>query len=253
MASAAQSTNIDPGRVISRGFEALSKNFVPFFGVALLFGGLPTLLMQYFMLSAAQTTDPAAMFSLANGGVLAGSFIVTAIGGALLQAALVRSTIFYLSGRDADAGGSALAALMLVLPIIGVEICSSVLIGVGFLLLIVPGLMINCALLVVVPALVEERMGVFASITRSRDLTRGSRWQVFVVVIFLWIVGIVTNAVLGGTQRVATFGDAYIGISNAIGTGIIGVISAACIAALYVELREVKEGASAEQLANVFA
>jgi hypothetical protein len=255
---------VDVGRVLGRGFEALKANFPGFFAVALLLAGLPAFLIQYLTLSGVRTMDPAFMLSPAFWGGVIGGVCAAVLAGALLQGVLVRSTILYLSGRDADLGASILFGLRLLLPIIGVTICVGVLVALGFILLVVPGVMIYCALIVSIPALLEERRGVFGSISRSRELTRGSRWQVFLLLVIFWIFSAIISGILGAVTG-ATIGlspgagmptmpdPILAGAVNAIASSLSTVIIAVVLAALYVELREVKEGATPNDLAGVFA
>jgi hypothetical protein len=274
MATAPQTPGIEVGRVVSRAFEALTANILPFFALALLLLGLPGFLGQYFLLSGFETagpvftggperfgtTDPL-VFLTANYWVpvlVAG--VATVLGYVFLQVVLTRSTILHLSGRAPDMAGSAMLALRLLLPIIGLIICVSVLLMIGFICLIFPAVMIWCALIVAVPALVEERRGVFASIARSRELTRGSRWRIFLLVVLTWIFSMIVSAITGaiaGASMTMTANPVMpdpllAGAANGIGSALTGLVATAVIAALYVELREVKEGTGADTLAGVF-
>ncbi len=74
------------------------------------------------------------------------------------------------------------AALAVVLPLIGAGLLWELGIAVGFLLLIVPGLILITIWAVVVPAIVIEGAGVFEAFGRSRELVRGSGWPVFGVI-----------------------------------------------------------------------
>jgi len=260
MATAAPVEKIDIGRVIGRGFAALRANFPAFFGCALLLTGAPSFFMQYWMLSEMPAADEPELFlSLRYWGPVVGVLVLTMVTLALLQAVLVRSTILYLSGRQADFLHSVALALRLLVPIILVSIVVTVLVSLGLLLLIVPGIMIYCAFLVTVPALIEERRGVFGSMQRSRDLTRGSRMRIFLLAAVFWIFSIVIEGVLGLIGGASIIGGgmevpdpilagAAAGISNALTS----VIVAVSLAALYVELRTVKEGATTDHLAAVF-
>ena len=253
----------DAGRVIGRAFEALKANFLPFFGVALLLAGLPGFLIQYLAFSGFETMDPSFILSWSYWGPLLGTLLAMMLASALLQGVLVRSTILHLSGRDADIGASLLFGLRLLLPIVGVTICVGILVSLGLILLIVPGVMIYCALIVSIPALVEERRGVFGSMGRSRELTRGSRGQVFLLLVLFWIFSAVVSAVLGAvtgaTMGISPTGQPIMpdpilaGAANAIASSLTTMIVAVVLAALYVELREVKEGATPSDLADVFA
>jgi len=260
MASEPPKQNVEVGRVLGRGFEALKANFLPFFGFALVLVGAPAFIGQYLMLSNMRVLDPRFFISSAYWGSLAISTFGVFLGGSVLQGVLTRSTILQLSGRDPDIGGSAMLALRLLLPILGISLCVGIMIGVGFICLIVPGIMIWCAFSVSVPALVEERAGVFGSITRSRNLTRGARFQVFLLGALIWILSVVIGGVLGAIGGAAGFGTGFImpnplygGLSHGLASSLTQVMSTVFIASLYVELREVKEGARAGDLAEVFA
>jgi hypothetical protein len=258
MASAPPQANIDLGRVMSRGFSALGANFLPFFAVALLLVGLPMFGFNYFALTSAETADPEMFLSPAFWLPAVGSLLAYLLGTVLLQGVLTRSTILHLSGRAPDLPGSLVGGLQLLLPLIGLIICVGFLIFGGFILLIVPGIMVWCAFAVAVPALVEERRGVFASMARSRELSRGSRWLIFALGVFLWIISTIVNAIAGTITGASLLGTEAVpnplltASANGIGTGLTALISTVLIAALYVELREVKEGAGAGALADVF-
>jgi hypothetical protein len=259
MASEPPEASVDVGRVLGRGFEALKANFIPFLLVALLLVGLPAFLAQYLPSAGLDPDRPELVLTFDYWGALLVSMFAALLGNALLQGVLVRSTILTLSGREPDLGGSAMLALRLLLPIIGLSICVGFLIAFGFLLLVVPGIMAYCAFSVAVPALVEEREGVSASMGRSRDLTRGSRWQVFLLVVLLWIFSTVVAAVAGVIAGVSPWGTALApdpivaGLSSGVASSLTGLIGTVVTAALYVELREVKEGTSTQELATVFA
>lgn len=261
MATVAPVEKIDIGRVIGRGFEALKANFLPFFAVAAVLAGGPAFFMQYWMLSGAATADLDYVLSLTYWGPILGSLLATVVAGALLQGVLVRSTILTLSGREADLSHSVALALRLVIPIVAASIVIGVLIGIGFLFLIVPGIMIYCAFSVTIPALIEERRGIFGSMQRSRDLTRGSRKRIFVLLVVFWVFQVIITSLLNAVAGISPMGtyDAQLpdpilaGAVAAIGAGLSWVIVTAVTAALYVELRTVKEGATTDDLAAIFA
>jgi hypothetical protein len=259
MATEPPKASLDVGRVLGRGFGALKANFIPFLLVALLLVGLPSFLAQYLPFARLDPDHPEFVLTADFWGALLVPLLAGVLGNALLQGVLVRSTILTLSGREPDLGGSAMLALRLLLPIVGLSICVGFLIVGGFILLIVPGIMAYCAFIVAVPALVEEREGVSASMGRSRDLTRGSRWQVFLLGVLFWIFSTILAALAGIVAGANPWGSALApdpivaGLSSGIATSLTGLISTVVTAALYVELREVKEGTSTNELAQVFA
>ena len=78
--------------------------------------------------------------------------------------------------------------------------------GIGFILLIIPGLFLIVIWSVVAPVVVLERPGVFAAFGRSRELVRGNGWNVFAVIVLVFLArrrgcsvaaGLATNSKLG--------------------------------------------------------
>ena len=180
----------------------------------------------------------------------------------MLQGLVVRSTIMVLSGREADMTQSVTEALRLILPIIAVSIVVGLLVTLGLLVFVVPGIMVYCAFIVSVPALIEERRGVFDSMQRSRDLTRGSRGHIFLLAIgfsiLSFIIGGLFEMIAGGGASFqpgsADLPDPVLyGITTGVSSALTSMIVAVMLAALYFELRTVKEGTPADMLADIFA
>jgi uncharacterized membrane protein len=251
MATAAGSgEQIDVGRVVSRGFEVIKRNAGPYLGIAVLLGGLPGFLVGYATLNGIETGNPAAIFL---SPLYWGAILLSWLCGSVLQAALVRSSILDLGGRPADIGGSLTAALALLLPLIGLALLTGIILMIGFILLIVPGIIFYVIFSVAVPVLVEERPGVIKSMERSVALTRGSRWQVFGVLVIFILFYFAVSMVVGVLGNMAGPGSmlAQLIISSVTGV-VVSLVLAALLASLYVELRTVKEGATTESLAAIF-
>ena len=248
--------NIDFGRVVSRGFDTLRRQIGPFLALSLLFAGLPTLIIQYLLyesVGAVDRADPYAATAMFASPLYWLSFLVMIIGGYMLQAALVRSSILDQNDQPADPRGSIMVAIRLLLPMIGLAILSSILMGIGFMLLIVPGVIVYLMLIVAVPAMVEERRGVIGSMTRSRELTRGSRLRIFGLVLLFLIFYFILSAVIGAaTVAVGSDTPIVLALLTALNSMFTGIFMAAMLASLYIELRTVKEGATTDSLASIF-
>lgn len=255
------------GRVISRTFEVIGRNFGAFALLALLLGGLPSLLMTLSQLSLAGAET--ALFNPATAGLFILGVLVMLACAFTLQAAIVHATVADLNGRRVVVGESLMVGLRNVLPLIGLAILTGLGVGLGFLLLIVPGIILAVMWSVAVPAKIVERIGVMQAFSRSNDLTRGRRWAIFglfvVYVILSWIVQAAITAVCAGFAGSLGFipiaGEAEGLVGNlqraqVVAAPIIGTItalvSAAGVAALYYELRSTREGVGAEALASVF-
>ena len=88
-----------------------------------------------------------------------------------------------------------------VTPVLGSLMAISILFAlaliVGFILIIIPGLIVLTVWSVTVPAEVLERRGVFASFSRSRELVRGNGWNVFGVIVIVFVGALVISFLVG--------------------------------------------------------
>lgn len=237
------------GGVISRGFSIYFRNlssFVPLSFIAYIPVWIGLLI---FGSDLAAPGTPGA----AEPGLSAGLFVVLLLimlGGYWLQAALVYGTVSTMRGNSPSLGeslGQALRSLVLVIPL---AIVITILVGIGLVLLIVPGIILILMFWVAIPAAVVERGGIGASLTRSRELTSGHRWSILLLVVLLAIIMAVIGAILGAVAG-AVGGTGGIWIHQ-IGNLFVGGITAAIIAVSYHDLRILKEGGGAEAIGRAF-
>jgi MFS family permease len=116
---------------------------------------------------------------------------------------LVEAARDILDGRRDQTVGSLFSSVSPVLaPLIGAGILAGIGIAIGFVLLIVPGLYLLTIWAVLVPVIVLERTGVFPSFGRSRQLVKGHGWQVFGVLVVLFllflVIRVLVAAIIGG-------------------------------------------------------
>ena len=145
--------------------------------------------------------------------------------------------------RDHSAGELLRAATPVLGQLILVGIVAGIGILIGFVLIIVPGLILITIWSVAAPVVVLERPGVFAALGRSRELVRGNGWQVFgVIFVLFFLVIIVSSAIQIGADSAGTGA----GIVARVIVGILtGPISGLAAAVLYFDLR----AASGERVA----
>jgi uncharacterized protein (DUF697 family) len=145
---------------------------------------------------------------------LAGTFgtllglVVTMFGMFLLQAALIKAVQDVRDGRvDLDLRETVNAARPFVLPVAGASILASIAIGIGFALIIVPGLILLTFLSLIVPWIVIGGSGAIDSFGRSWRTVRGYAWNVFATYVVTWlllIVGsIIVSLILSALPRAA--------------------------------------------------
>jgi hypothetical protein len=169
----------------------------------------------------------------------------------LATAACLYGAYQVMRGRTFSVGDSLRAGWGRLGAVVGASLLVGLLGMLAFLLLIIPGIIVFCALYVALPACVIERLGARASLRRSRDLTRGSRWPIFGL---LLLVG-VASAVLGaGAGRVGAMVGDWILLTIAYFT--VQVIAqsfgAVLSAVVYHDLRVAKEGVDIDTIASVF-
>lgn len=253
--------SMDIGRVLSTGFNALSKNAVAFLGVSLVLSGIPGFAMQYWLLGVA-TQEPSLelVLSWQFWAPILGSIVVGILSATILQGTLIGATVRHLSGRPVDIGQNVSAALARIISIILVSLLIGIAVVFGLLLLIVPGIIFYLMYVVAIPVMMAEGRGVTDSMSRSSELTKGSRPMIFLLLIIMGMVSgavsAVCNAIFGRIAEVS--GDAAadlitLSLGATVSSTITSAFSAVIIAALYIELRNVKEGASTEEIAGVFA
>jgi uncharacterized membrane protein len=250
MAGYSELEKIDIGRVLKRAFGAIGRNAAGFILLSVALAGIPTFGFEWIALSTG--SRPQMVFGGANALTNFAAWLLTIFTTYLLNAALVRSVILDLSGRPVDLQGSLAGAVSLVLPMVGLAIVSTLGVLFGIFLLIVPGIIFYIMWIVAVPVLVEEGEGVFDSMSRSADLTQGSRWQIFaLLLIFLIFFGAVSAALRAIVGEAP--GPLVAAIVGGVTAAVYALLASIGTASLYVELRTVKEGATADGLADIFA
>jgi len=188
--------------------------------------------------------------ALISGLIYAGD--VSIIGG-LIVAAIATIATYWFQGMVVEAARDILdgrrdhtlgSLVQSVAPVIGPLIVAGILagigIGIGLLLLIVPGLFLLTIWAVIAPVIVIERRGALDSFGRSRELVRGHGWQVFGVIVVLFLVQFIITAVLNAIAN--SVSDSFVGytISDLIVRVLVAPFTALAAAVLFFELKALK-------------
>ncbi|WP_116045157.1 hypothetical protein [Amycolatopsis palatopharyngis] len=163
-------------------------------------------------------------------------------------------------GRPVRAGEVWSEIRPLLLPLLGLTVVYTLIVMVGLILLIIPGIWLYVLFALATPALVLERGRVFSSLGRSRLLVRGSWWRTFGILLLAAIIAGIISMIISIPFELFGDGASAFGNSTAMSTGGIwlsalgGVVagaitypfSAGVTALLYIDQRMRKEGMDIE-------
>lgn len=282
---AAGNTRFRAGRVVSRSFSTLFRNFASFGLLALVISAPPYL--YRILAGGADEFAPEQDIPVFWPELSAEPFAFGAVGlllGYLIMAALTYGTMQDLKGGRASLGECFSRGLALILPALGVGIVVLLVLALVALVTFVPGAMLLgvvaaasgqtslsavltvplvlalyaptiyvwVMLWVAIPVAVMERRGL-GSLKRSRALTKGYRWGIFFLLVLLLFLG-------AGTELLRAAADIAVSASEApgavavewIASAFINALSAVIVAVAYHDLRVAKEGADTNQIASVF-
>lgn len=167
------------------------------------------------------------------------ALLLSLIAGTLFTGMVVELVSDIQDGRRDHSAGELLRAATPVLgQLILVGVVAGIGIVIGFVLVVVPGLILITIWSVAAPVVVLERPGgVFAALARSRELVRGNGWQVFGVIFVLFFLVIIVSS---GIEIAADSAGTGAGIVARVVVGILTApITALAAAVLYFDLRAV--------------
>jgi hypothetical protein len=194
------------GGVLGQAWELYKRFLWQFFLTALVVFAVLDLLSA---LAAAAAGD----------GVAAGvfwaviAFTIGVVGYFWVQAALVELVRDVRDGRADRSVGETYRAVQPRLPaVIAAGVLAAVAIGIGFLLLIVPGLFLLTIWSMLVPVIVIEGRSASEAFTRSREVVRGNGWSVLgLIIITFLLVGIASALIRLVFSPLPDFLDNWIG------------------------------------------
>jgi hypothetical protein len=174
----------------------------------------------------------------------------TGIVGALIVAAVSTIATYWFQGMVVEAARDILdgrrdhtvgSLVRSVTPVIGALIVAGILagiaVGVGLLLLIVPGLFLLTIWAVVAPVIVIERAGAIESFGRSRELVRGNGWRVFGVIVVLFLLQFIATAVIQALANSVSDTVAGYAVADLIVRLLVAPLSALAASVIYFELK----------------
>ena len=172
----------------------------------------------------------------ASPGLAVVALIISLVAGTLFTGMIVELVADVRDGRrDASAGTLLRAATPVLGQLILVGFVAAVGIVIGFIFVIVPGLILITVWSVAAPVVVLERPPGLGALRRSRELVRGNGWRVFGVI---FVLTILVSLVAGGVELAAESAGSGAGLAVRVVVSVLTApISALAQAVLYFELR----------------
>jgi hypothetical protein len=236
--AAETSAKLDINRVIRRGLDVVLRNWRSLVRPALLYLYLPGVVVGFLKPHTAPVGMQAAtspLLPLASLGAL--------IFYALFEGGLIRLTVADLRAEPISTDDAMRVGRERMWAMFGLSILAGLAIGLGFLLLVVPGVIAAIVWSVVAPVLIEERRPVLQTFGRSAELTRGSRLNILGVGLILLALELVAAIAAGlvSAPFPRVLGDLLIWPLVSAVSGIVGGVA---VAVVYDELRGLREDAA---------
>lgn len=252
------------GEVLDRTFTLYRERFLLFAGIA----ALPQLLLLLFkfcalLVTRASVTGTGTPSSGLIGGAILGGLLgllLVVFAFAITQAATIWAVSELYLGREPSVRDAYLNAKGMILVVIGVSILVGLATVVGTVLLIIPGIILACRLAISVPVAIVEKESPVASMERSMELTRGFFWQMFLLLLLVFVLSFVVQALLSAPTFIFAVGAAaakhqvsvgvtiYSYISEFVSQVLIGPIGTISASLMYYNLRVQKEGFDIQHL-----
>ncbi len=251
---AGEAPKLGVGNLISETFSILGRNFL----AVLLIGFVLTLISQIisgFLIGfdvALGIGEPNFQDGFSGISYFI-TFLLSVMVYGIMTAMIVRVAYDSKLNRPVQPMNYISTALAVAIPISILSVVSTILMSIGMVFLIVPGLWIYGVFYVMPAAVTIERVG-FGGLGRSASLTKDYRWPIVgmfvLLLICMVIVSLIATTVAG---FVVTFGGTIVALIvvsalNAVGYSFFSINTAL----VYARLREIKEGISVDEIASVF-
>jgi hypothetical protein len=209
------------GDVVSETFSVYGQNIVPLLGSA-----LAVFVVVGLVSGVLQRAGGVLLLLLAVAVSLAGQALYTGF-----VVGLVRDVRD--GRRDQTVGDLFSAAAPFILPLVGFGILFGIGAAIGFLLIIIPGLILVTFWSLGAPAIVVEGIGPIDAFGRSWRLVRGQAWQVFGVLVVIFLIVVVIQIVLAAIATPIGSGDPSTWIASIISGTITAPIYAIAVTVMY--------------------
>lgn len=249
------------GQILDRSFALYRQNFALFAGIVAILQ-IPLAIINGLITATTQQppttgTNGSVHFSSFSGpiGASAGTGLLGLIFGAVITGALAQAISARYLGREITIGTAyASVGAGTVVSLILASILYGIIVGIGFILIIIPGIYLVVRFLFVPEAIVLERTGIWGAFSRSGQLVKGSWWRVFGIALLVFVITAVLSSALGGVAGALLVSGHHVAgqVVAAIVTILVEPFEFGALILLYYDLRIRKEGFDIEHLMRNF-
>ena len=180
-----------------------------------------------------------------SAGVIIVGLIVTVVANIWFQGAVVEAVNDIRDGRRDHTIGSLFRSITPVLgPLTLAAILGGIGIALGLVALIVPGLVLLTWWALIGPVIVMERKPAMAAFGRSRELVRGSGWQVFGVLVVMLLIQLLVASLFQALGDSISEDITIYSIAILIGDTLTAPLGALAAAVMYLDLRQRRDAAA---------
>ncbi|MFL5959238.1 MAG: hypothetical protein ACJ75G_03085 [Gaiellaceae bacterium] len=179
------------------------------------------------------------------------ALLINFVAGRLAQAGCFRAVADAYLGEEMSWRSSLRFALRRLPALVVLSILSGILVGLGTIFCVIPGIYLYVAFSVAVPVLLVEGAGPSRALGRSRELVRGRWWGTFgvalvgyllVSIVSLALTGLVVGVAFADPARNTVSGFVLNTLAETVGSMIATPAAAAFVTVLYIDLRVRREG-----------
>ena len=173
--------------------------------------------------------------------------------GSFLSAVLTTFILEHLRGGKASLAECLQRGFQRLPLLIALNILLTIAMLAGFLLLIIPGLFLVALFSVAVPAFVVEKASLFGSFQRSAQLTRRAFWPVFALFLLFGVLVMMSTPFLLLIGLVSFENLVLANVGHTLWAILVSGAQSVLTVVIYHELRTKFEGATSEELLEVFS
>jgi len=243
---------LSTGELLDRTFSLYRSHF----GLFVVIFALPHMVVLAYQLIGLVFQSPSPNFSniLLTASWTIGAAVLTLVVSAVSQAATVVAVSNFLLDRPASVTDSFSRIKGQLLGILVLSFLCTVAAWFGLFVFIVPGVILWIMWSLAVPVKVLEQKGVFDSMSRSMELTKGSWGRIFVIGLLIVALRFGVSALLnwpvliaagfsmrGGVRQMGVVWQIAVQVSTFVSTSLVGALATIAFSVVYYDQRVRKE------------